>query len=170
MMDDSGGGRDVTCGEIQDRLPSRAAGRLAEASAGEVDQHLARCEECREAFETVQWLRATTPEVPPRLESRILAAVRVAADPVVSRPPPRGGLNSRLRWGWAAAAVLALAVGLPLVSTFDRAPDTEMGALVMADEEVARVWLEDDLMIAGAPAVSELSDDALRQLLEELER
>jgi predicted anti-sigma-YlaC factor YlaD len=169
-MDDPGGGLNVTCGEIQDRLPDRASGRLAEALAGEVDQHLATCGECREAFETVQWLRATKPEVPPRLESRILAAVRVAADPVVPRPAPRGGLASRLRWGWAAAAVLALAVGLPLVSTLDRGTDTEIGALVMSDEEVARVWLDDDLMVAGAPAVSELSDDALRQLLEELER
>ena len=40
----------------------------------------------------------------------------------------------------------------------------------MADEEVGRVWLDDDLMVAGAPAVSELSDEALRRLLEELER
>lgn len=160
----------MSCDEVQDRLPDRAVGRLAEAVAGEVDEHLATCGECREAFETVQWLRATTPEVPPRLESRILAAVRVAADPVVPRPAPQGRSDSRLRWGWAAAAVLALAVGLPLVSTLDRGGDTQIEALVMSEDEVPRVWLDDDLMVAGAPAVSELSDEALRQLLEEFGR
>jgi hypothetical protein len=169
-MDDSGGGSNVNCGEIQDRLPERAAGSLAESVAVEVDHHLATCEECREAFEMVRWLRATPPEVPPHLEARILAAVRVPADPGVAPPLGGGWLDRTPPWGWAAAAVLALAIGLPLVSTMDRGNDPEIGVLVMADEEVGRVWLDDDLMVAGAPALSELSDEALRQLLEELER
>jgi hypothetical protein len=67
------------------------------------------------------------------------------------------------------AAVLALAVGVPVVlSSRDDAPESA-GVLALADGE-AGLWFDDDLMVAGAPALSELSDEALAELLEELER
>lgn len=160
----------VSCSEIQDRLPERAAGRLEPARSSEVDQHLRHCSECREAFETVRLLTATRPPVPSDLEARILAAVRDASVATASGAPRRRWLDSHHRWGWAAAAVLALAVGLPVLSTMQSGDGDEIGALALAEEEVGGVWLDDDLMVAGAPAVSELSDEALRQLLEEFER
>lgn len=170
-MDDSRTGSNVTCGTTQDRLPDRAAGRLKGTEAAEVDRHLADCPECREAFETVEWLRAGRPEVPPELEGRILAALEAARAGRPAAPtPPRGWFDSKPPWGWAAAAVLALAIGIPLVSTMEPVEEEGAGALVVAEEGVGGVWLDDDLMVAGAPAVSELSDEALRQLLEEFER
>jgi anti-sigma factor RsiW len=177
-MDESLRGLDFNCGTTQDRLPDRAAGRLEPSEAAEVDRHLAACPDCRAAFETVGWLRARRPGVPADLEGRILEAVRSAregsAGPAREGPagpaPSRGWFDSKPPWGWAAAAVLALAIGIPLLSTIEPAEEPETAALVMADEGVGRVWLDDDLMVAGAPAVSELSDEALRRLLEELER
>jgi anti-sigma factor RsiW len=190
----------MNCGEIQDRLPDRAAGRLGAEALAEVDGHLTTCSECREVYEAVRSLEMTRPDVPAGLEARIVAAVRSAMAEDTAGPSLEGGVpasfdtsarpgagpgsqegakgfpapRSRWRltpaWGLAAAAVLALAIGLPVISPADPDPDTEVGALALAEERVGEVWLDDDLMIAGAPAVSELSDEALLTLLEELER
>lgn len=178
----------MNCGEIQDLLPDRAGDRLASAQVAEVDEHLATCENCRELFEAVRGLGTTRPAIPDDLEARILAAVRSAvADeapmavspataPSPSTAPPPAVTTPRSRWplspawGLAAAAVLALAVGLPLVAPSDPELESELGALALAEEGVGQVWLDDDLMVAGAPAVSELSDEALRTLLEEFQR
>lgn len=183
-MDDSGGGT-VNCGEIQDLLPDRAADRLASVDAVRIDDHLASCGECRELFETVRGLWTTRPAVPDDLEARILAAVREAvvretatapttapssgAAPSAAPSPSRPRWRLSPAWALAAAAVLALAVGLPVVAPSDPEPEAEVGALALAEEGVGEVWLDDDLMVAGAPAFSELSDEALRTLLEEFE-
>lgn len=160
----------MSCGEIQDLLPDRAAGRLEPTRVEAIDGHLADCPDCSAVFEAVRGLAATRPTVPAGLEARILAAVRNAgADEVVLAPTRRRWRFTPV-WGLAAAAVLALAIGLPVVSNSDSGEDPEVGVLALAEEGVAGVWLDDDLMIAGAPAVSELSDEALATLLEELER
>ncbi len=69
----------MSCGEIQDRLPDRAAGRLESTTEVEIDRHLAGCAECRELFAVVRSLEGTRPAVPAGLEARILADVRGAA-------------------------------------------------------------------------------------------
>ena len=159
-MDDSGGGT-VNCGEIQDLLSDRAADRLASVDAVRIDDHLASCGECRELFETVRGLWTTRPAVPDDLEAR--------AAPSAAPSPSRPRWRLSPAWALAAAAVLALAVGLPVVAPSDPEPEAEVGALALAEEGVGEVWLDDDLMVAGAPAFSELSDEALRTLLEEFE-
>lgn len=162
------GGPQVTCGDIQDRLPERATGRMAEAEVVAVDRHLAACEECREVFETVRLLGPTRPVVPAGLEDRILAALGTEA-PEETRPPHRWWIPGP-GWGLAAAAVLALAIGLPVFAPSEPEEAVETAALALADEGVGEVWLDDDLMVAGAPALSELSDEALQALLQEFER
>ena len=166
----------MTCAEVLDRLPERAAGRLSAVEERRVDRHLEGCAECRESLATVTLLAASRPAVPEGLEARIRAAVREAAASPEPMTSPSSGGSARswtpwLRPAWALpmAAVLALAVGVPVVlSSRDDAPESE-GFLALADGETA-LWFDDDLMVAGAPALSELSDEALAELLEELER
>lgn len=161
----------MTCAEVQDRLPDRAAGRSPARDREVLDRHLATCEECREMLATLELLAASRPAVPAGLEARIQAAVHEALD----APPARVGAGAspvrrpwfRPAWAIPAAAVLALAVGLPVVlSQDDGEPVT--GVLALADGETG-LWFDDDLMVAGAPALSELSDEALAELLEEFE-
>jgi hypothetical protein len=75
-------------------------------------------------------------------------------------------------WALGAAALLALAVGTPLiVNRMAEAPtvaDDEV--LAMAEQTLTpSVWASDDGLIAGEPALDGLSDEALLALLEELE-
>lgn len=164
----------MTCAEVLDRLPDRAAGRLSAGDEAVVDRHLEGCGECRESLTTLTLLVSSRPAVPEGLEARIRAAVREAA----ARPEPVAGSAGRrargrtpwLRPVWAlpVAAVLALAVGIPVALSLADGPEPA-GVLALADGE-SGLWFDDDLMVAGAPALSELSDDALAELLEELER
>jgi hypothetical protein len=70
-------------------------------------------------------------------------------------------------WGAAAAAVALLAIGLNMI--LDRSGP---GDLPLAESEFEieseNLWLTDDALIAGAPMLGGLSDEALTQLLEEL--
>jgi hypothetical protein len=70
-------------------------------------------------------------------------------------------------WGATAAAVALLAIGLNVI--LDRSGP---GDLPLAESEFEieseNLWLTDDALIAGAPMLGGLSDEALTQLLEEL--
>jgi hypothetical protein len=73
----------------------------------------------------------------------------------------------RAWWGLTAAAVAALALGIGIVS--DRTPDPTQAAPAFAREaEEGEIWLSDDGLVAGAPALDDLTDEALLQLLEDL--
>ncbi|MEJ2541135.1 MAG: zf-HC2 domain-containing protein [Gemmatimonadota bacterium] len=177
MTHDAGGAVEMTCGEIQDRLPDHVAGTLSPDRTVAVERHLGRCRECRDVFDTVRLLAATRPGVPAGLEDRIRDAVRHAHAPTGvgadrgpgPAAPKRRGFRIVPAWGWAAAAGLALALGLRLAAP-DPGVEPETYVLALSEEDVGGLWLDEDLMVAGAPALSELTDEALQQLLEEMER
>ncbi len=144
------------CERAREAIPDFVGGRLPAEVRAAIEVHLGTCAECREEAELVALLTASRPAVPPGLARRIEAAVRVVPSGAVRRP----------WWGLAAAAVAALALGIGVASRNDRAA-TDLPAYV-ADTETEGLWLSDDGLIAGAPALDALSDDALVQLLDEI--
>jgi hypothetical protein len=106
-------------------------------------------------------LFASRVEIPEGLADRIVDAVQ---------RDRRTARRVRPWWGISAAAVAALAVGIGIVSERGTNGDAfdlpEYAAEVeLADDEF---WISDDGMLAGAPAVDALTDEALAELLDEL--
>ncbi len=146
----------MDCEGTRERIPDLAASRLDEASAASVEDHVRACPECAAELELASALFATRPSVPDGLSGRVTAAVR--------RDRRRTG---RPWWGLAAAAVAALALGIGVAS---EQPSTDFGAPGFAYELGEEdLWIGDDGLIAGAPALDDLSDEALAQLLDELQ-
>jgi len=146
---------DTGCERAREAIPDLVAGRLDTQARSEVEAHLGTCADCREEADLVALLVASRPEVPAGLSRRIDEAVRV-----------RGGAVRRPWWGLAAAAVAVLALGIGVASR-QGGLTSELPAYV-ADTETEDLWLSDDGLIAGAPALDALSDDALVQLLDEM--
>lgn len=170
----------TTCDQVQDRLPEFLGGRLDDAERERVQSHLEGCADCAAALEVVQLLAAAPPRpVPTGLESRLQTAVRAE----VFGPPARGAAPATRRgwrtpqWALAAAAGLALAVATPVLmeqmgpvgpaSTEVAVDDAEVTA--MLTESLPSPWFGDEGTVAGAPVLDDLSDDALLQLLEEMD-
>lgn len=147
---------DTGCAEIRELLPDRAAGRLGDELSVRVDEHVTACGDCRAELELVGMLHATRVVPPTGLEERVVGALQ-RRRPVVHRP----------WWGLSAAAVAAVALGIGISS--GPGLGTGSGAVPIATEfDEGDFWVSDDAMLAGAPSLEELSDDALAQLLEEL--
>jgi len=170
----------MRCADVNDRLPDVAVGAIPVEIRHEVERHLRGCAACSDTWATVQALSATRPTVPTDLESRIRRAVHAeVAAPEASvltldtrRPAGRSRSMRPPAWMLAAAALLVLAVGTPLmVDRMPQAPGTaEAAELAMAERTLTpSVWASDDGLIAGSPALDGLSDAALLALLEELE-
>ncbi len=147
------------CEAVRDRIPDFVRGSLQEADAAFVRDHLEKCAECRREAMVVEHLFAARPMRPEGLASRIEDAVR----------RERGRLR-RPWWGLAAASVAALALGIGVVSRGGPPREgDELPAYVASAEEVS-LWPGDDGLIAGMPALDDLSDEALQTLLDELEQ
>lgn len=144
------------CERTRERIPDFVAGRVPPALRAEIEAHIGECAECRDEAELVALLLASRPSAPPELAPRIEKAVRLLPSSAARRP----------WWGLAAAAVAALALGIGVASRHDRTT-SDLSAYV-ADTETEGLWLSDDGLIAGAPALDALSDDALVQLLDEM--
>jgi anti-sigma factor RsiW len=144
------------CGQVRDLIPDLAAGRVTSADAGALTTHLGGCAECRAELELVRVLRAGRPDVPAGLAHRVVTTVR--RDRRASGPRPW--------WGLTAAAVAALALGIGVSTRPSGAPVDVPGYAYETDEGV--VWSSDDGLLAGAPMIDELTDEALEQLLVEL--
>lgn len=149
---------EATCGTVRELIPDVVSERLGEGASAMVDAHVATCAECRHELELVRALRASPVAVPAGLASRVSRAARL----------DRGG-SRRPWWGISAAAVAALALGIGMASepTTPAVPALAP-AFASENETEAELWLSEDGLLAGAPALEALSDEALLELLEEL--
>ena len=140
------------------QLPDWVAGRLPSEDARAVAAHVDACAECAAEAAVIPALLAARPEAPPDLAPRVSAALR-------SEKPSVLRARRWPAWAASAAAVLVLAVGTYVVGIRD-APD--FSGLGQIPTEEGSVWISDDGIVAGAPVLDELSDDALLALLEEM--
>jgi anti-sigma factor RsiW len=152
----------IACADLADRLPDWVAGRLPADQASQVAQHVGACADCAAQAATVHAVLAARAPVPADLAARTLAALRAA------EAEPRTLRDRRTRhwrsWIGSAAAVLVLAVGTFVLRDGDSGESIEVGSMAV-DESV---WIADDGIVAGAPVLDELSEDALATLLEEM--
>ena len=150
---------DFTCATVRELIADFVGSRLGAEGLETVDAHVTECGACRAELELAQAILAGRPRVPAGLAERVTRAV--LADRRAARRP---------WWGLTAAAVAALALGIGMSSETSRPPVEVPG---FAQEAAAEdVWLSEDGLVAGAPLFEEmfedLSDDALRALLDEL--
>jgi len=148
------------CETMRERLPDFVGGRLDGADAAEVREHLDACPECAAEAALVRLLHTARPEAPTDLARRIDAAARSARRRVYHP-----------WWGVAAASVAAVALGIGVISD-DRpaaevAGEVEVPGIVVGAGETS-LWVADDGLVAGAPALEGLSDEALLVLLQEM--
>jgi len=150
------GTKGTKCEWIRELIPDYAAGRLTDDEIALADLHFADCNECRDELDLVHLVFSSRAMEPEGLAIKINAAVH-----------SRRVTGHRQWWGAAAAAVALLAIGLNMI--LDRSGP---GDLPLAESEFEieseNLWLTDDALIAGAPMLGGLSDEALTQLLEEL--
>ena len=145
---------DTNCGAIRELIPDLIAGRLPVSETARARRHVATCADCRAEMELVSLLHATRAEAPAALLDRITRSA-------VGRRP------RHTWWGISAAAIAALALGIGVVGNDASAPGSDVPAFVREAEE-GEIWLSDDGLVAGAPALYDLSDEALLELLDEL--
>lgn len=144
-----------TCENARERTPDWVAGALDARQREALDGHFAECEECSAERDLVALLVQGRPVAPVGMAGAI-----------------EGSLRGRRRsaaspwWGLAAASVAAVALGIGIVSDAT-SPLPEVPAYVAGIGE-SFGWLSEDGFIAGAPALGDLSDEALLTLLEEM--
>jgi predicted anti-sigma-YlaC factor YlaD len=146
----------MRCEAARELIPDLVGGRLPSGDASRVTAHLDVCDACRAEADLVQLLFAHRPVAPRELVSRVREAVRTDTRSV-----------RRPWWGLAAAAVAVLALGIGVASRGSTEARVTVPGFV-AEGTAVNVWFTDDGMIAGAPALDGLSDDALQALLDEL--
>jgi predicted anti-sigma-YlaC factor YlaD len=148
------------CERVRELLPEIAAGRAEGSDTSAAARHVDACSECRAELELARLLFATRAAVPPGLADSVTRAIR--AD---RRPVARG---SRPWWGLSAAAVAALALGIGINSQREGTGLTPVPEFATELDEGV-MWSSDDGLLAGAPSVEGLSDEALKELLAELD-
>ena len=144
------------CEWIRELIPDYAAGRLADGEKESADLHFKDCRECCDELDLVRLVFSSRAAHPEGLADKINTAVH-----------GRRVAGHRQWWGLVAAAVAVLAIGLNM--TLDRTGFTDLPLTESEFEiESENLWLTDDGLIAGAPMLEGLSDEALTQFLEEL--
>lgn len=144
------------CGIVRELIPDLVANRLSAADAATVEGHLPACAECNAELDLVRAVLAGRRATPEGLSERVVVAVRLDRR-----------LPSRPWWGISAAAVAALALGIGISSQPAGDGDVDVPGYAYEVEE-GELWLSDDGLLAGAPSLDVLSDEALEQLLDEL--
>ena len=145
----------LDCSVVREWMPDLAAGDTVPPGREAMEAHLAACAECGAELGLVRALRVSRPEPPHGLAARVVRAVRA------DRTAP-----ARPWWGLTAAAVAALALGIGIASDRPGSDAEVPGFAYEVDEGV--VWGSEDGLLAGAPLLDDLSDEALQQLLDEL--
>jgi hypothetical protein len=147
----------MKCETVREWVPDYVSGRLARLDDTSVRSHLKACDECRAEVELARLIFESRVDVPDGLANRVRDAVRYDRTSV-----------SRPWWGITAAAVAALALGIGFSSYRPEQSESAIpGYAYELDDE--NLWLSDDGLIAGAPALDALSDEALLQFLDELD-
>ena len=147
----------IKCETVREWIPDWVSGRQAHLDDTSVRSHLKACDECRAEVELARLIYESRVDAPAGLASRVRDAVRHDRTSV-----------SRPWWGITAAAVAALALGIGISSDRSEQPESPIPgyAYELEDEDL---WLSDDGLIAGSPVLDALSDEALLQLLDELD-
>lgn len=145
----------TTCALIRELIPDHVRGELGHARLLEVEAHLSGCGECRAEHAIVGALLSSRRPVPSRLADGVVAAIR--------RGRPTG---PHPWWGISAAAVAALALGIGIGSEPGSLPYVPPAFGTETEEGV--LWLTDDGLLAGAPILDDLSDEAIMDLLDDL--
>lgn len=146
----------VECDTVRTAIPDLAHGRLESGDIRSVEDHLAGCAECRAELDLARLLVASRPEIPTDLSVRVVASWR--AERTSFRRP---------WWALTAAAVAALALGIGITSD-SSAPVLGEAPGFASEYDDGQLWMSDDGLLAGAPAIDDLSDEALLELLDEL--
>jgi hypothetical protein len=147
---------ETECGWVRESIPDFARSMLSFEEAGRVERHVAACAECSAELGLIHVLLASRPSVPEGLLDRIQRGT------VADRRAP-----TRTWWGVSAAAIAALALGIGITSDSAPANTDDVPGFAYEAEE-GDIWLSDDGLLAGAPALGDLSDEALLELLDEL--
>ena len=147
----------VKCETVREWIPDYVSGRLSKLDSTSVQAHLKVCDECRGEVGLARLVFESRVNTPDGLANRVRDAVRYDRTSV-----------SRPWWGIAAAAVAALALGIGISSDRPEQPESEIPGYAYELEDVD-LWLSDDGLIAGAPALDALSDEALLRFLDELD-
>lgn len=170
------------CDRVRELIPDVATERAAERDSSLVENHVGRCRDCRLEAELVTLVWTTRPRAPDDLAASVRDAVEAAplllpslvarstgaAEPVeVSR---RGRPTYRSRWTTGAspgraAAVLVAVLGIGYLTTVAR-DGAELPPYARELSEYGSIWIAEDGTIAGEPALDELSDDLLDELIE----
>lgn len=168
------------CERWRDDLPGFAAGGLDAVRHRDIDAHLASCEGCRGAFEAVLAVRSATAPVPDGLETRIREAVRAGStkpqtawNPRLRDPSAAGSARGRAahRWRpWAVPVAAAAAIALVWVGVDELQRETTLPVELTEESYLPfGAWPAADGQVAGDPLLSELSEEQLEQLLEEMQ-
>lgn len=149
---------ETRCETVLELLPDFVGRRLSPTDAGLVEAHLGRCADCRQEAELVALLHASRPSAPEAMVARIERATHAGRRPL-----------RRPWWGLAAASVAAAALGIGVIAKGSPSGDeTEVPGMVAGAGETS-IWVADDGLVAGAPELEGLSDEALLTLLEEMD-
>ena len=148
---------DMSCGSIREAIPDYVASRLDAEALDAVEAHVDACADCAAELELVQAVYAGRPRVPAGLSARVRAAVE--GDRATMQRP---------WWGLSAAAIIAVALGIGIISEpTGPGGDADVPGYAYEVEE-GTVWASDDGLVAGAPSLDLLSEEALLQLLDEI--
>lgn len=148
--------KEMSCEVTRERIPD-VAGERSVLDVEAFERHVEACVECRAELELARLLRAARPEAPAGSARRVVDAVRRDR-----------AARGRPWWGLTAAAVVAVALGVGIVSdAAPPGPDADVPSYAYEVEE-GTIWSSEDGLVAGAPSLDALSDEALRQLLDEL--
>jgi hypothetical protein len=152
------GGGPEACGRIRDLLPLALRGPLPPAERGEVEAHIARCEECR----SEERFLGRVFEARPRAPGSLAPSVMDAMDQTVGGRMRRGSLT----WGFRAAAVAVLALGVGVVW---QRMETRDPIWSLALDAPAESWGQEDWLVAGSALLDGVSEETLLALLEEMD-
>ncbi len=142
------------------RLPEWSNEELSERESAELERALELDAGLREEAELVRRVRASRPEPPADLATRINA--RLASE---RRSRGRGWMPGG--WRLSTAAVIVLAIGTSVIWR-NQGPSVPGPIALDLFDPVAESWLLDDGVIAGGAVLEDLSDEQLTSLLDDL--